>query len=118
LEHDEDLSVKTWLDGTHYPLYRREELYKLYKTTEEFRHKKTREVKVHGKDESYSKFAEARGIYARTDEFKIESGPLFAKISKRFFNKPFFFKNITQKNKIKHLKKRMARQGIAWDTEK
>jgi hypothetical protein len=117
LEPDEDLSVKTWLDSTHYPKYRRDELYKIYKNTEQFRHKKTREVMVHGKDESYSKFAEARGIYSRSDEFKIDSGPLFAKISKKFFAKPYFFKNVRQFDKIKHLKKRMAKQGIAWDSD-
>lgn len=90
---------------------------KEFKECDDIWHEKHREVKVHGKDESYSKFAEARGIYARTDIFKVLSGPLFAAISKPFFKHPCFFKKVPQHLKIRHLMKRMRQNGIAWDTD-
>jgi hypothetical protein len=78
---------------------------------------KYEEVKVHGKDESYSKFGEARGIYSRSDIFKVLSGPIFAKIGKKFFKHKQFFKKVPNKDRIKVLKERLGKTGIAWDTD-
>lgn len=117
VDTDEDFGLEDWLNGTNYPDYRKTELMREFLECGDPYHFRHKEVKVHGKDESYSKFAEARGIYSRTDIFKCISGPFFAKISKNFFNKPCFFKKVPNEKRIEHLKMRMAAAGIGWDTD-
>jgi hypothetical protein len=117
VDTDEGFGLDEWLEGTNYPDYRKQELKREFEDCGDPFHPRHREVKVHGKDESYSKFAEARGIYSRTDIFKCISGPFFAKISKKFFIKPCFFKKVPNHLRIYHLKERMSTPGIGWDTD-
>lgn len=102
----DDLNMNEWLEGTNYPLYRKQELIKQYENCDDLFNAKYNEVKVHGKDESYTKFAEVRGIYSRSDIFKCISGPIFARIGKKFFLHEQFFKKIENNNRIKTLKTR------------
>jgi hypothetical protein len=117
IDPTDDLSVDEWLDGTNYPLYRKDELKKQYHECDDLFNSKYEEVKVHGKDESYSKFGEARGIYSRSDIFKVLSGPVFAKIGKKFFTHKQFFKKVPHHLRIKVLKERLGKIGFAWDTD-
>lgn len=114
---DDDLNLDDWLEGTNYPLYRKEQLKNEFVNCDDLNHPRHNEVGVHGKDESYTKFAEVRGIYARKDVSKCKFGPVIAKISKPFFQKPFFFKKVKHEDKINVLKERMSGSGIAWDTD-
>lgn len=79
--------------------------------------KKYQVVKIHGKDEHYTKFAEVRGIYARHDVFKVLTGPVFAAIGKKMFKLQYFFKNIKHDQRIEYFLSRMMRPGIGWETD-
>lgn len=105
------------MEGTNYPLYRKQELKRQFELCYDPRQKKFRIVKVHGKDEPYSKFAEVRGIYSRHDIFKVLSGPLFAAIGKKMFKHEYFFKNVKTPDKVRVFLERMSGQGSAWETD-
>jgi hypothetical protein len=117
IDPDDDLSIDSWLEGTNYPLYRKQQLKFGFDTCDDLMHKRHHEVKVHGKDESNTKFTEVRGIYARSDISKCKFGPVVSRISKKFFLHEQFFKKVPNDMRISVLKQRMSNNGIAWDTD-
>jgi len=94
LSSDTDTSVQGWLNDTHYPAYRREELLSKFENNFDRRNRRYLVVKSFMKDETYTEYKQARGINSRTDEYKTWVGPIFKKIEKELFSKNYFIKKI------------------------
>jgi len=96
LSPDTDFSFETWIDSKNYPFARKQELRKVYERMP-FGTLLQRMLKVNAfvKDEPLLEFKFARGIYARSDEFKVLLGPLIAEVEKQIYNHPAFIKHIS-----------------------
>jgi hypothetical protein len=96
LSATEDVSVESWLETTPYTMVRKQELLKLWEQLNESSQsqREHRYVKAFIKDETYSDIKYPRGIYSRTDAFKIMSGPIFRLIEKQVFSDPSFIKKV------------------------
>lgn len=81
-----------WIENTPYPQYRKEELKKVYE--EGLSKPVDTRVKAFIKDENYSDFKHVRGIYSRSDDYKVRVGPFFQKFGDRLFSTPYFIKKI------------------------
>lgn len=93
---DADTSLETWLAGTNYPEWRKEELRAKW---EEFTSiddplKKYRWLKGFMKDEVYPDWKHARGINSRSDEFKCYMGPIFKLIENEVYKIHHFIKHV------------------------
>jgi len=82
LSPDSDISFETWIERTPYSEKRKLELKqkwnKLVSILDQTRRgEKTRECNCFVKDEPYTDWKHARGIYSRSDEFKCAVGPIF-----------------------------------------
>jgi len=92
---DEEFDFYEWIEQTRYPQYRKMELIEVYKKLIAKGYSNNQAFcKSFIKFESYTEFKHFRGIYSRTDEYKVQVGPMFTKISERVFNKNWFIKKI------------------------
>jgi hypothetical protein len=96
-----DTSVPTWLAGTRYPFWRKEELAKKWSQVapDEIRYDNSKKRLFHRcksfmKDETYGEYKHARSINSRSDEFKCLVGPIFRLIEKEVFKLKYFIKKI------------------------
>lgn len=89
-----DTSFETWIESTNYPLWRRDELRKIWTDNAGVLTARDFIVKSFVKDETYPEFKHARGINSRTDMFKCAVGPIFRLIEKELFLRPEFIKKI------------------------
>jgi hypothetical protein len=90
-----DLSFETWLKNRPYPDWRKAELQQIYDDLALMSlERRDKLVKCFIKDETYSEFKFARGIYARSDVFKVLFGPLVAAIEEQVYAHPGFIKKI------------------------
>lgn len=91
-------SVVEWLDGCNYPLWRKLQLWETWKELVAeggiWAHKAWTQLKCFMKMETYPSFKYARGINARSDFFKVFSGPPFKAIEKALFSKIYFIKKV------------------------
>lgn len=91
-------SVREWLDGCNYPLWRKLQLWDTWKELVAeggiWAHKKWTELKCFMKMETYPSYKYPRGINARSDHFKVFSGPPFKAIEKALFAKAYFIKKV------------------------
>lgn len=95
LDPECDLSVPTWLEGTHYTAGRKNELHKLAEKNLGLPlGTKDKRCKGFGKRESYPTFKHARAILSRSDDAKIRFGPAFAQIEKQVFKRHEFIKHV------------------------
>lgn len=94
LRPDHDLSFETWIAGTSYPSYRKEELAKVHREMAGQLSKKDLELKGFAKNETYMNFKEARGINSRSDQYKVWVGPAFAAIEQVVYEHPAFIKHV------------------------
>jgi len=96
LPADLDLSVDTWLANTAYPESRKAELRKIWEKVGALEKLQIKDflVKSFQKDETYDDYKHARGINARTDEFKCAVGPYFKAIEHVLFQHACFIKYI------------------------
>jgi len=101
-----DVSIDTWLNNTHYPAYRKEELKLKHGKIYNWKDPKYRVVKSFIKDETYVDFKHARTINSRTDEFKTLVGPIFKLIEKELFSRVEFIKKIPVDMRPRHLLER------------
>lgn len=97
LAFDSDVSVESWLAGSSYPAWRREEL--LFKWRRQHPDRVKTDPRFHTcksfmKDESYVKYKHARAINSRSDEFKCLVGPIFKLIEKSLFKLKYFIKKV------------------------
>lgn len=113
LRPDVDLSKEHWFDGTAYPLWRKEQLKKKWDDIGcRLKNKHRYWVnKSHQKDEPYNEYKHARAINSRTDEYKVEVGPMFKLIEKEVFKLKEFVKNVPVKDRPAYILEHLAMPG-------
>jgi len=94
LSPDSDLSFETWLGKTNYTESRKAELRRCMAKNPNIRDPKYHACKCFMKDETYSEYKHARGIFSRTDEWKCFMGPYIKAIEEVVYSLPQFIKHI------------------------
>jgi len=97
LSPDTDLTFDTWIAAANYPDWRKDELKRIYsEISPEYwlKEYKWRKIKAFVKEESYPTYKAPRGIYSRSDPFKIKVGPLIRAIEQIVFKYRAFVKKI------------------------
>jgi hypothetical protein len=104
LDMTADLTVRQWLETTHYTRKRKEELMRVYERVYG-REEDERNFKVNGfiKDEHYAEYKYPRMINARSDAAKVIFGPYFKAIEKELFKLKYFIKKIPKPDRPKWL---------------
>ncbi len=112
LSVDVDLSFEHWIENTNYSNSRREELRLVYKSIQEsdvaLFSKKMNKVKCFIKDEGYPEYKNARGIYARSDYFKVIFGPLCKAMEDVLYKHPAFIKHVPVVDRAKYVYDRLS----------
>jgi len=98
-KHDEAFDFEEWLESAPYPLYRKNELRKIFENSVHKKNNKNKKVKSFIKDETYPEYKHVRGIYSRHDEYKCEVGPFFKKVGNIIFSLPEFIKKVPVNNR-------------------
>lgn len=118
LRPDSDTSLETWLDSTLYPAWRREELARTWQRCQEkggiHADPRYMECKSFMKDENYPDYKQARGINARSDEFKCFSGPIFRLIEKEVFKLPYFIKKVSVADRPSYIVEKLRIEGATY----
>lgn len=118
LSPDHDLSVETWLTKINQPKWRKDQLEALHnKVYDRFRRGKGRNinrlvhfgVNVFTKDEAYDDYKHARGIYARSDDAKVEFGPFFHAIEEVLYEQAEFIKHCPVRDRAKYIYEHLYR---------
>lgn len=110
LDFGSDVSVETWLAATPYPEWRKKELRETYLKMDGWDDRWAM-LKCFMKDESYPEYKYPRGIYSRTDEYKILMGPIFALISKQLFAKEQTIKTVPIGDRPREIQRRLEFEG-------
>jgi hypothetical protein len=103
LASDTDLSIERWLAHTNYPEWRKRELLDKWYSIDDRRHKKYNKVSAFIKDEPYPEYKHARGIYSRSDIFKMRVGPYFKWIEEQVYRHPAFVKHVPVKDRPRYI---------------
>lgn len=106
LSKNTDVSFNTWIEGTQYSRARKEELRRVYnKLVEsgEYDDMKHELAKCFGKAEVYPEYKHSRGIFSRTDEYKVMVGPYFKAIENIVYKHPAFVKHVPVKDRPNHI---------------
>jgi hypothetical protein len=115
LAPDADDSFDTWIDNAEYPEWRRAELRDCHARVGSIYERESYfHCKSFMKDETYPEFKHARGINARSDEFKCEVGPMFKLIEKELFKRPEFIKKIPVLDRPKYIMDKLFRVGAKY----
>jgi hypothetical protein len=105
----------TWLEGTHYPEWRRAELREVASSFDyQSLVKKDLKNASFIKTESYPCYKHVRWINSRSDRFKVFSGPFFKLVEKLVFHgglKKYFVKGVPVPERPKFIKDRLMRAG-------
>lgn len=111
-----DISVDTWLDEKQktYSQARKEELRNKWQKIGGILRCKDFRVKAFMKDEHYTEYKHARGIYSRTDEFKCAVGPIFKLIEEEVFSHPSFIKHVPVRDRPNYVKDMLYRPGSTY----
>lgn len=112
LPSDTDLSPEPWLQTTNYSESRKRDLLDLYYK----RVLEPRDLILKGfmKDEAYDEFKQPRGIYSRSDRYKVEVGPVFKQIEKVVFSLPYFIKKIPVAERPNYIMDKVYREGWSY----
>jgi len=98
LRPDSDTSFETWISGTGYDNARKDALRKVFSELLEDPYYQTtfkdRGVNCFVKDETYDEYKYSRGIYSRTDVFKVLVGPIIKLIEHEIYSLPQFIKKV------------------------
>lgn len=113
LAADCDTSVETWLEGTAYPKWRKEELLRKYYSMVTFEDRFLF-IKSFIKDELYEEYKHARVINSRTDEYKCLVGPIFKLIEKQLFALGFFIKKIPVRDRPQYIIDNIEQDGATY----
>lgn len=112
LSAESDTSVLSWLNKCSYPLWRKDELLKLWDLRFGLLDPiKDFVVKSFIKDETYPEFKHARGINSRSDMFKIKVGPIFRLIEEQVFKLPYFIKKIPVADRPRYIVDHLCFEG-------
>lgn len=109
LSADHDFSFETWLSKTNYSARRKEQLRKIWARNPDIRDPKYHVCKCFMKDETYTEYKQARGIYSRTDEWKCFMGPMIKAIEEKVYELPQFIKHIAVSERPAYIMKRLFR---------
>jgi len=109
LNDDDIASVEDWIESRSWPGSKKRKLLSVWQKYDSkkdpiFR-KKAKEIKCHIKDESYAEYKAPRGIYARSDECKIDIGQIVSAIEERMYQLPYFIKHIPVKDRPEYIKR-------------
>lgn len=118
LSSDVDLGLDAWLDDTTYPLWRKEQLRKVFAEVEGDylldAEKRYTWCKSFMKDEVYPDFKHARGINSRTDAFKIFLGPIAKLIETEVYKLRPFIKHVPVRDRPHVIVDRLMREGARY----
>jgi len=122
LAPETSVDVEDWLKTTNYNERRKEQLRQAdYNVGESLafygkhRGKDLRyKVKGHMKNESYTAFKAARGIYARSDYSKLLFGPYAKAIEHEVFRLPWFVKYVPVAERAQYIRKNVALEGATY----
>jgi hypothetical protein len=104
LSPDTDFSFEAWILEKDYPEWRKEELRVLHAQIAKFSlDQKMTLVKCFIKDETYPEFKFPRGIYSRSDMFKVLFGPIVAAVEKVLYKHPAFVKKVPVKDRPEYI---------------
>lgn len=111
---DVDVTTETWLKGTAYPDWRKQELLQVFHKVVEFGPATVAQARVNTfmKDEGYLEFKQARAINARADEMKVRWGPIFKQIEKKVYEMEEFIKHIPVRDRAKYIAEKLNRAGV------
>jgi len=98
-----DFSIDSWLDATHYPLYRKDQLKKKNGMILDPHESRYLKVKSFIKDETYTDFKHARTINSRTDEFKTLIGPYIKRVEQVVMHTDEFIKFVPCSQRPKYI---------------
>lgn len=91
-DQTEEFDFYDWIGEVNMPEHRRAELLEAYLRGQD--RQPDLRVKAFIKDEDYDDFKHVRGIYSRTDDYKVRVGPFFKKFGDRLFSLKWFIKKI------------------------
>ena len=103
LDPDTDFSFETWIKGTKYPLWRKEQLATTYSEWNGILLPRHKYCKCFIKDEPYPAFKHPRQIFSRSDTFKCLFGPIVAQVENVIFKHPSFIKKVPNPERPQHM---------------
>lgn len=112
-----DRSFETWLSRTTYDTKRKDELRQINTDVVDFlerdRHGALRffKVKLFAKDEGYTTWKHARGIYAREDIAKVYFGPYMKLMEDVLYKQPEFIKHVPVRARANYIMNRLYVEG-------
>jgi hypothetical protein len=114
LSPGDDLTFETWLSNRKaYPEWRKKELEEVHaRMTFSVLKRSYRDVNAFVKDECYPEFKFPRGIYARSDYFKILFGPLVSKIEEQIYANPSFVKHVAACDRADYIQEFLNLLGV------
>lgn len=84
---DADLGIDAWLEGTHYPEWRKDQLRSVW-NNEPWLNSNDQINKGFVKKETYGAYKPSRGINSRSDKFKVFSGRYFKLMETELYRQP------------------------------
>jgi len=120
LSWDADTDFETWLSMTHYPEYRKEALRKYKDEITDLLATNNHgalirfQISLFMKDEFYTKYNQARGIYARSDDAKITFGPWFKMIETIIYQEPEFIKHVPVRDRPAYIYNMLFGPGASY----
>jgi hypothetical protein len=126
LPADADVSFETWINNAPYPLWRKEEMRRVYEESlGELTSDNVIKFDKHGrqlpnkhfrlnsfqKDETYPTYKAARAINSRSDEFKVRVGPIFKAIERELFALPYFIKHTPVDERANEILRELYQEG-------
>lgn len=112
-----DRSFETWLSRTNYDTKRKDELIKIREDILDFLERdkngalKFFKVKLFAKDETYTTWKHARGIYAREDVAKCYFGPYIKLMEDVIYDQPEFIKHVPVRDRAKYIMTQLYVEG-------
>jgi len=121
LDPHTDLSLETWLEGTAYPAWRKEELKQQWEEHGGVLEERHLECDSFVKDECYTfadkygpqglEYKHCRAINARHDMFKCFSGPFFKAVESQVYKHPAFIKHVPVSQRPAYIRNMLYRAG-------
>ena len=117
LTFDFDSDMETWLEKTHYPQWRKDQLRKYKDKVNDLLERNEHGqlchfmIKLFMKDEHYVDYKHARGIYARDDAAKIVFGPWFKGIENVLYAEPEFIKHVPVRDRPSYIYNKLFVEG-------
>jgi hypothetical protein len=117
LSTDSDCSFETWLSSTNYTEARKTQLRQVQEKLSKRvigSEKRDFHCKSFIKDETYTDYKYPRAINARSDDFKVLSGPIFKLIEKALFSRDEFIKKIPVNDRPKYIMNKLYREAAKY----